>query len=86
MCVLFNASFPVFLFPEKGCRRPGRGKNTGLRVAAVLGGVKVRGSRFLFWRAMVGCCRRPRRGYKYGAHVRWFARQRQPSSGSAPGC
>ena len=43
ICRLFNVSFPVFLFPEKGCCRPGRGKNTGLRVAAVLGGVKVRG-------------------------------------------
>ena len=67
------------------CRRPGRDISTGLLcllpcwvVAAVPGGVEIRGS-LVFSRH--GWLLPPSRaGKKYGAVVRWFARQRQPSS------
>ena len=51
--------------------------------AAVPGGVEVRGSL-----VFAPCWLVPpsRAGYKYGAVVRWCARQRQPSYGSTWGC
>ena len=53
-------------------RRPGRGKNTELMILAC--------HRDLFSVLVCWFCRRPGRGYKYGALSGWFARQRQPSS------
>ena len=40
--LLFSASFPVFVFPEEGCRRPRRGTNTGLTFVGLQGSGSLR--------------------------------------------
>ena len=64
------------------CRRPGRGRSTGLCwvVAASRAGFQYGVLSRHGWLLPPS-----RAGYKYGAVVRWFARQRQPSSGSSLG-
>ena len=50
-CQRLPPSWAGYKYGAQGYRRPGRGKSTGLRLAAVLGGVQIRGSLSLVCKA-----------------------------------